>query len=79
MLFGQHCDGEVPRNLNLIFLRPFEHGFKQKIGTLMFKNQNDGATLRLFKEWRMTPCIVDQGEVVKLGVEDIPCSRRAHC
>ena len=30
MLFGQHFDGEVPRNLNHVFLRPFEHGFKKK-------------------------------------------------
>ena len=28
-------------------LRPFEHGFNQKIGTFMFKNQNDGANFRL--------------------------------
>ena len=45
MLFGQHFDGEVPRNLNQVFLRPFEHGFNKKIGTFVFKNQNDGATL----------------------------------
>ena len=47
MLLGQHFDGKVPRNLNHVFLRPFEHGFNKKIGTLMFKNQNDGATLTL--------------------------------
>ena len=35
MLFGQHFDGEVPRNLNHVFLRPFERGFNRKeIGTL---------------------------------------------
>ena len=45
MLFGQHFDGEVPRNLSHVFLRPFEHGFNKKIGSFMFKNQNDGATL----------------------------------
>ena len=45
MLFGQHFDGEVPRNLNHVFLRLFEHGFNKKIETFMFKNQNDGATL----------------------------------
>ena len=38
-LFGQHFDGEMPRNLNHVFLRPFEHGFNKKIGTFMFKNQ----------------------------------------
>ena len=38
MLFGQHFDGEVPRNLNQVFLRPFEHGFNKKTGTFMFKN-----------------------------------------
>ena len=52
-LFGQHFDGEMPRNLNHVFLRPFEHGFNKKIGTFMFKNQNDGATLR--KWWETTP------------------------
>ena len=31
--FGQHFDGEVPRNSNHIFLRLFEHGFNKKIGT----------------------------------------------
>ena len=45
MLFGQHFDCEVPRNLNHVFLRPFEQGFNKKIGTFIFKNQNDGATL----------------------------------
>ena len=49
MLFGQHFDGESPRNLNHVFLRPFENGSntpnKKKIGMFMFKNQNDGATL----------------------------------
>ena len=30
MPFGQHFDGEVPRNLNHVFLRPFEHGFNKK-------------------------------------------------
>ena len=38
MLFGQHFDGEVPRNLNHVFLRPFEHGFnKKKLGRLCSK------------------------------------------
>ena len=46
MLFGQHFGGKVPINLNHVFLRPFEHGFSKKIGTFMFKNQNDGATLK---------------------------------
>ena len=46
MLFGQHFDGEPPRNLNHVFLRQFENGFNKKIGMFMFKNQNDGATLR---------------------------------
>ena len=27
MLFGQHFDGEAPRNLNHVFLRTFENGF----------------------------------------------------
>ena len=45
MLFGQHFDGEPPRNLNHVFLRPFGNGFNKKIGMFMFKNQNDGATL----------------------------------
>ena len=45
MLFGQHFDGEPPRNLNHVFLRQFENGFNKKIGRIMFKNQNDGATL----------------------------------
>ena len=43
MLFGQHFDGEAPRNLNHVFLTPFEHGFNKKLGTFMFKNQYDGA------------------------------------
>ena len=47
MLFGQHFDGEAPRNLNHVFLRTFENGFNKKIGMFMFKNQNDGATLNL--------------------------------
>ena len=46
MLFGQHFDGEPPRNLNHVFLRQFGIGFNKKIGMFMFKNQNDGATLR---------------------------------
>ena len=37
MLFGQHFDGEVPRNLNHVFLRPFEHGFNKKVGRLRSK------------------------------------------
>ena len=37
MLFGQHFDGEVPRNLNHVFLRPFEHGFNKKLGRLCSK------------------------------------------
>ena len=45
MLFGQHFDGELPRNLNHVFLRQFGNGFNKKIGMFMFKNQNDGATL----------------------------------
>ena len=45
MLFGQHFDGESPRNLNHVFLRQFGNGFNKKIGMFMFKNQNDGATL----------------------------------
>ena len=45
MPFGQHIDGEPPRNLNHAFLRQFENGFNKKIGMFMFKNQNDGATL----------------------------------
>ena len=48
MLFGQHFDGEPPRNLNHVFLRQFGNGFNKKIGMFMFKNQNDGATLRLW-------------------------------
>ena len=45
MLFGQHFDGEVPRNLNHVFLRPFEH-LSTRNGTFMFKYQNNGANLR---------------------------------
>ena len=45
MLFGQHFDGEPPRNLNHVILRQFENGFNKTIGMFMFKNQNDGATL----------------------------------
>ena len=45
MLFGQHFDGELPRNLNHVFLRQFGNGFNEKIGMFMFKNQNDGTTL----------------------------------
>ena len=37
--------GGSAKNLNHVFLRPFEHGFNKKIGTFMFKNQIDGATL----------------------------------
>ena len=47
MLFGQHFDGEPPRNLKQVFLKQFENGFKKKIGMFMFKNQNDGATLTI--------------------------------
>ena len=32
MLFGQHFDGEPPRNSNHVFLRQFENGFNKKIG-----------------------------------------------
>ena len=40
MLFGQHFDGEAPRNLNHVFLRPFEHGFnKKKLGRLCSKTK----------------------------------------
>ena len=46
MLFGQHFDGELPRNLNHVFLRQSESGLNKKIGMFMFKNQNDRATLR---------------------------------
>ena len=45
MLFGQHFDGEPPRNLNHVSLPQFGNGFNKKIGMFMFKNQNDGATL----------------------------------
>ena len=45
MLFGQHFDGEPPRNLNHVFLRQFGNGFNKKTGMFMFKNQNNGATL----------------------------------
>ena len=45
MLFGQHFDGEPPRNLNHVFLRQFGNDFSKKIGMFMFKNENDGATL----------------------------------
>ena len=51
MLFGQQFDGQVPRNLNHIFLGPFEHGFNKIFGTFMFKNQNDGATLSAAEQW----------------------------
>ena len=44
MLFGQHFEGEPPRNLNHVFLRQFGNGFNKKSGMFMFKNQNDGAT-----------------------------------
>ena len=50
MLFGQHFDGEPPRNLNHVFLRQFGNGFNKKIGMFMFKNQNEGATLKRFSE-----------------------------
>ena len=46
MAFGQLYDCEAQRNLNHVFLRQFENGFNQKIGTFMFKNPNDEATLR---------------------------------
>ena len=45
MLFGQHFDSELPRNLNHVFLRQFQNCSNKNIGTFMFKNQNDGATL----------------------------------
>ena len=48
MLFGQHFDGEPPRNLYHVFLREFENDFNKKIGRFMFKNQNDGATLTFY-------------------------------
>ena len=47
MLFGQHFGGEPPRNLKYVFLTQFENGFNKTIGMFMFKNQNDGATLRI--------------------------------
>ena len=37
MQFGQHFDGEVPKKLNHVFLRPFEHGFNKKLGRLCSK------------------------------------------
>ena len=37
MLFGQHFDGEPPRNLNHIFLRQFENGFTKKMACLRSK------------------------------------------
>ena len=49
MLFGQHFEGELPRNLNDVFLRQFGNGFNKKTGMFMFKNQNDGA--RPFPRW----------------------------
>ena len=46
MLFGQHFDGELPRNLYHVFLtETVRKQFQQKkIGMFMFKNQNDGST-----------------------------------
>ena len=32
MLFGQHFDGEAPRNLNHVFLRPFESDHAKTVG-----------------------------------------------
>ena len=46
MLFGQHFDGEVPRNLNHVFLKPFWTWFQQKIGTFLFNNHNERASLK---------------------------------
>ena len=55
MLFGQHFDGELPTNLNHVFLRQFENGFNKKVGMFMFKNQNDGATLSaIWKFFRLS-------------------------
>ena len=47
MLFGQHFDGELPQKLKHVFLRQFLNCCNKTIGTFMFKNQNDGATLRV--------------------------------
>ena len=44
MPFGQSFDDELPRNLNHVFLRPFENGLNNNFGMFMFENQNDGAT-----------------------------------
>ena len=46
MLFGQHFDGELPRNLNHVFLRQFQNCSNKKIVTFMFKNHRDRATSR---------------------------------
>ena len=43
--FGQHFDSEPPKKVNHIFLRQFESGSNNKIGTFMLKNQSDRATL----------------------------------
>ena len=37
MLFGQHFDGEPPRNLNHVFLRQFGNGFNKKLACLCSK------------------------------------------
>ena len=51
MLFGQHFDGKVPKNLNHGSLRPFEHGFNKKMGCLCSKikmtEPNKGRTVPL--------------------------------
>ena len=37
--FGQHFDGEPPRNLNHVFLRQFENGFNKKLACLCSKTK----------------------------------------
>ena len=39
MLFGQHFDGEPARDLNHVFLRQFENGFKKKLACLRSKTK----------------------------------------
>ena len=65
ILFGQHFDSEPPRNFNHVSLRQFEQRFNKKIGTFMFKNQNDGAifsTIMTTRVPRPSASIAMQGQ-----------------
>ena len=59
MLFGQHFDGEPPRNLKHVFLRQFGNGFNKKTACLCSKikmtepPQDENTNIFHLVEWTL--------------------------